>query len=63
MVASQPTQDRNIIQPDSDKGIGTGLVGATQSLQKYIEVHSAAHVDVRAISLMVNFIALQNAYL
>ena len=51
MVASQPTQDRNRIQPDSDKGIGTGLVRATQSLQKYIEVHSVAHVDVSAIKL------------
>ena len=49
LVASQPTLDRNRIQPESDKGIGTGLVRATQSLQKYIEVHSAAHVYVSAI--------------
>ena len=63
LVASQRTQDRNKIQPDSDKGIGTGLVTATQSLQKYREVHSVAHVDVNAINLIVNFIALQTANL
>ena len=63
LVASQRTQDRNKIQPDSDKGIGTGLVTATQSLQKYREVHSEAHVDVNAINLIVNFIALQTANL
>ena len=57
LVASQRTQDRNKIQPDSDKGIGTGLVTVTQSLQKYREVHSEAHVDVNAINLIVNFIA------
>ena len=63
LVASQRTQDRNKIQPDSDKGIGTGLVTVTQSLQKYREVHSEAHVDVNAINLIVNFIALQTANL
>ena len=60
LVASQRTQDRNKIQPDSDKGIGTGLVTVTQSLQKYREVHSEAHVDVNAINLIVNFICFAN---
>ena len=32
LVASQRTQDRNKIQPDSDKGIGTGLVTVSHSV-------------------------------